>query len=69
MSETPDLRWFESTERKCSVCGRRATGVLRGIRNESYGPHCQKCADKRLRESEKARRLGRSPSAIEQRGE
>jgi hypothetical protein len=55
MSESPDLRWFENTERKCGRCGKRATGILRGSRNESYGPHCQRCADKRLKDSEKVR--------------
>lgn len=54
MSEVPDLRWFEVTDRKCLQCGKHATGVLRGARNESYGPHCQRCADKRLAASEKA---------------
>lgn len=54
MSETPNLRWFEETDRKCS-CGKRATGILRGERNESYGPHCKRCAEKRLRASEKVR--------------
>lgn len=54
MGETPNLRWFESTERKCS-CGARATGILRGVSNESYGPHCKKCADKRLAASAKLR--------------
>ncbi len=51
MSETPDLRWFEVTDRKCSRCNKRANGILRGSRNESFGPHCQKCADKRLKDS------------------
>lgn len=54
MSEVPNLRWFEITERKCP-CGKRAVGILRGAQNESYGPHCQQCADRRLKASEKAR--------------
>ena len=54
MSEVPDLRWFEETDRKCS-CGKRATGILRGSRNESYGPHCKRCAEKRLKASERER--------------
>lgn len=53
-SETTELRWFEQTDRKCS-CGARASGILRGSRNESYGPHCKRCADRRLKASEKAR--------------
>lgn len=55
MSEVANLRWFENTERKCARCGKRATGILRGSQNESYGPHCQRCADKRLKDSEKVR--------------
>ena len=55
MSETPDLRWFEVTDRKCARCGKHAIGILRGSRNESYGPHCQRCADKRLKDSAKVR--------------
>jgi hypothetical protein len=53
-TETTELRWFEETDRKCS-CGARATGILRGVRNESYGPHCKRCANRRLKASEKAR--------------
>jgi len=69
MIETPNLRWFESTERKCAACGKRATGILRGIQNESYGPHCEPCANKRLRASEKARRIDiPAPPATADRG-
>jgi hypothetical protein len=60
MGETPNLRWFENTERKCS-CGARATGILRGVGNESYGPHCAKCAAKRLNASAKVRRANPTP--------
>ena len=55
--ETTELRWFVTTERQCARCGKRATGILRGTANESYGPHCGRCADKRLKDSEKARAL------------
>lgn len=59
MSETPNLRWFEKTQTKCAQgCGRVATGILRGSRNESYGPHCVSCAEKRLKASEKTRKEG-----------
>lgn len=53
MSETPRLRWFEKIPR--CPCGKVAEGILRGDGNESYGHHCQRCADKRLLASEKAR--------------
>ncbi len=55
MSETTALRWFEKTVTTCTMCGKRATGILRGTRNESYGPHCEPCANRRLKASEKAR--------------
>lgn len=55
MSETTELRWFENTDRTCGQCGKRASGILRGSRNESYGPHCARCAERRLKASEKAR--------------
>ena len=54
MNEVPNLRWFEETDRKCG-CGKRATGILRGDRNESYGPHCKACATRRLKNSERER--------------
>ena len=56
MTETTKLKWFEETASKCS-CGKWATGILRGSRNESYGPHCKRCAEKRLRNSESERQI------------
>lgn len=53
MSETPRLRWFEAFP-KCS-CGKPTAGILRGDQNQSYGHHCQRCADRRLKASEKVR--------------
>lgn len=54
MNETPDLRWFEEFGR-CIICRKVAHGILRGVRNESYGAHCKRCAEKRLEDSEKVR--------------
>jgi len=60
MSETPRLRWFEAYS-PCRICGGKSAGLLRGVSNESYGDHCKKCADRRLklsaaiRDAEKAR--------------
>jgi len=54
-TESPELRWFELQDCKCARCGKPATGVLRGSRNESYGHHCTKCAEKRLKDSAKRR--------------
>ena len=55
MAETTQLRWFEEIPMTCQRCGKRAHGFLRGEQNESYGKHCKRCAEKRLRDSEKAR--------------
>lgn len=58
--ETPDLRWFEVLP-KCRICGKTAHGILRGVSNESWGYHCTKCAEKRLRDSKRVREAeGRS---------
>lgn len=53
--ETPDLRWFRERDFSCRMCGKRAAGNLMGTRNDDYGMHCRKCADKRLKESAKVR--------------
>ena len=55
MAETTELRWFEEINMKCERCGARAAGILRGSQNQSYGKHCKRCANKRLRDSEKLR--------------
>lgn len=52
--ETTELRWFDAYA-KCSQCGGVSHGILRGSRNESWGDHCRKCAEKRLKASRKAR--------------
>ena len=54
MTETTRLRWFEEFP-KCAQCGKKSRGILRGLANDSYGHHCKKCADKRLKDSAKAR--------------
>lgn len=56
--EVPNLSWFDETDRTCSQCQKRANGILRGSRNESYGPHCRRCAERRLRASQKVREKG-----------
>lgn len=56
MTEVPNLRWFDTFSR-CRKCDKRAHGILRGSRNESYGTYCTKCAEKRLRDSKKIREL------------
>lgn len=55
MTTLPDqVRWFDAYGR-CRECVKPATGVLRGERNESYGPYCQKCAERRLKKARKER--------------
>jgi hypothetical protein len=56
LRETPDLRWFDPFA-SCQMCGKSAAGLLRGVRNESYGAHCQRCADKRLKQSQNVREM------------
>ena len=47
-TEAPDeVRWFDKTG-TCKECAKPAIGVLRGPRNETYGPYCQTHADRRL---------------------
>ena len=50
---TDQAQWFDGFG-KCR-CGKQATGILRGTRNESYGAYCKRCADKRIKAAEKAR--------------
>lgn len=54
MTETTNLRWFDEIP-SCQRCGKNAHGRLMGSRNESYGWHCRRCAEKRIKDSEKAR--------------
>jgi len=54
IAETTELRWFEEYG-ECRRCGKQAAGILLGVTNNSYGPHCKKCADKRLKDSARAR--------------
>jgi len=54
MSETPNLRWFEEYS-SCRMCSKRGEGILRGSQNESYGSHCKKHAEQRLKASKAER--------------
>ncbi len=45
--------WFESLG-EC-ICGKPATGTLRGPKNESYGVACLRCAEKRIEKDKKDR--------------
>jgi hypothetical protein len=54
LPETPDLRWFDPYP-SCRMCGKASAGQLMSVRNERYGDHCKRCADKRLKLSAKVR--------------
>lgn len=56
LEETPHLRWFDRYP-PCRMCKKPSAGLLRGTSNESYGDHCQRCADKRLTASERVRQM------------
>lgn len=60
MTAPDEVRWFDKTgpckgDLKRGGCFAPAVGVLRGPRNESYGPYCQKCGDKRLKDAKAER--------------
>jgi hypothetical protein len=46
-------QWFDGTG-SCR-CGKKATGILRGTRNESLGPYCERCADARIKKAQRER--------------
>lgn len=54
LDESPDLQWFK-TYPTCRECGAKSDGLLMSRRNDSYGDHCRKCADKRLKRSKEIR--------------
>lgn len=54
---TDQAQWFDGLG-KCR-CGKNATGILRGTRNESYGPYCPRCAEARIKKAQRERE--RSP--------
>lgn len=58
----PSSQWFEPTEREC-VCGKRATGILRSIRNETivHRPRCKRCADRDIKAARAHREKGGKP--------
>lgn len=51
----PDAQWFQPLG-ACCGCGKPATGILKGYRNDDRGPHCQKCADRAIKAAHKAGR-------------
>lgn len=54
LEDIPNLRWFDKYP-SCRMCGKKADGLLMSDRNDSYGAHCLKCADRRLKLSAKIR--------------
>lgn len=55
IEENPEVQWFEPIKRTCCMCGKPSNGILHGRRNESFGEHCQKCADKRIAAAKRVR--------------
>ncbi len=60
MTLPDEVRWFDPVgqckgQLKGGGCDKPATGVLRGPRNESYGPYCKKHAEQRLADAKKER--------------
>jgi len=52
--KAPDpVCWFDAFG--VCRCGKSAQGVLRGPRNESFGPYCTKCATSRLAKAQRER--------------
>jgi hypothetical protein len=48
MLDQPHAQWFDALG-KCRGCGKAATGVIRGTRNQSFGPACRKCAESAIK--------------------
>jgi hypothetical protein len=46
-------QWFDALG-SCR-CGKKATGVVRGTRNESMGPYCERCAEVRIKKAQRER--------------
>ena len=63
MSETTELRWFEQFP-NCP-CGKPSNGILRGSVNQSFGHWCKRCAERRLRASEREREKEAMRKALE----
>ena len=52
MTENPDIRWFDAFP-SCQRCRKPSNGILRGVGNASFGYHCRRCADKRLKDRDR----------------
>ena len=46
-------QWFDALG-TCR-CGKKATGILRGLQNQSMGPYCEPCAMRRIKTAQKER--------------
>jgi hypothetical protein len=51
-----DARWFDALG-TCPRCGKAATGILRGARNENLRPSCKRCADFLIKKSDRERKI------------
>jgi transcription elongation factor Elf1 len=57
LKETPELQWFDTSGFTCRMCGKPANGILMSRQSASYGAHCKRCADRRLKDSKQVREL------------
>ena len=48
-----EATWFDAVG--TCLCGKPATGKLRGAHNENLGTYCQKCAMMRIKGAERER--------------
>jgi hypothetical protein len=47
-----DAQWFEPLG-PCVGCGKPATGIIRGHRNDNRGPACKRCAERAIKAAHK----------------
>lgn len=55
------VQWFDRLG--ICRCGKPATGILRGPRNESYGTSCERCANTRINKARKEEERAKKMSA------
>jgi hypothetical protein len=60
---TDPARWFDALG-GCR-CGKKATGTLRGTRNESLGIYCDRCAAARIKKADREREKAQHRAAVQ----
>lgn len=54
---TGTAQWFSPLGGCLGRCGKKATGTLKGYRNQDLGPYCEKCANREIKASHKKGRF------------